>query len=66
LARAEESDVRELAAVLGIRYRQLPSGVFSHSAVITLLDADGIVRARTENLQTLDPDFMRAVSQALE
>lgn len=66
LARAEEADVRELAAVLGIRYRQLPSGAFSHSAVITLLDADGVVRARTENLQTLDPDFMRAVAHTLE
>lgn len=66
LARADEGDVRELAAVLGIRYRPLPGGVFSHSAVITLLDADGVVRARTENLQTLDPDFMRAVSHTLE
>jgi protein SCO1/2 len=65
LARADEGDVRELAAVLGIRYRPLPGGVFSHSAVITLLDADGVVRARTENLQTLDPDFMRAVSHTL-
>ena len=66
LARANEGDVRELAAVLGVRYRPLPGGVFSHSAVITLLDADGVVRARTENLQTLDPDFMRAVSHTLE
>ena len=66
LAKADEGDVRELAAVLGIRYRPLPGGVFSHSAVITLLDADGVVRARSENLQTLDPDFMRAVSHTLE
>lgn len=61
LARAEDSDVRELAAVLGIRYRQLPSGVYSHSAVITLLDDDGVILARTTNLQALDPDFMQTL-----
>jgi protein SCO1 len=66
LARADESHVRELAAVLGIRYRQLPSGVYSHSAVITLLDAEGVIRARTTNLQALDPDFMQAVGRTLE
>jgi protein SCO1/2 len=66
LARASESDVRNLAAVLGIRYRELPGGVFSHSAVITLVDAQGIIRAHTTNLNALDPDFMRAVSAELD
>lgn len=66
LARASEPDVRGLAAVLGIRYRELPGGIFSHSAVITLLDPDGVIRARTTTLSELDPDFMRAVGAALE
>lgn len=65
LARAPESDVRGLAAVLGIRYRELPGPVFSHSAVITLLDADGVIRARTTTLTELDADFMRAVDETL-
>ena len=66
LARADENDVRNLAAVLGIRYRELADGVFSHSAVITLLDADGVIRAHTTQLKELDPDFMGAIRAALE
>ncbi len=65
LARTAEDNVRELAAVLGIRYRPLPDGVFSHSAVIALLDADGVVRARTEMLQELDPQFMQTLRAML-
>jgi protein SCO1/2 len=66
VARASESDVRELAAVLGVRYRELPGGIYSHSAVITLLDAQGVIRARTTTLNALDPDFMQAVDRVLE
>jgi protein SCO1/2 len=65
VARAEENDVRDLAAVLGIRYRALDGGVFNHSSVITLLDADGVIRARTSDLKTLDPEFMRTVEASL-
>jgi protein SCO1/2 len=50
LARAPESQVRELAAVLGIRYRKLDSGAFNHSSVITVLDAKGQVRAHADGL----------------
>jgi len=66
LARAEEADVRNLAAVLGIRYRKLPNGAFSHSTDIILLDADGVIRARTANLSQLDADFMRALRKELQ
>ena len=66
LARASDSDVRNLAAVLGIRYRELPGGVYSHSAVITLVDAQGIIRAQTTNLNAIDPDFLRAVGAELD
>jgi protein SCO1 len=58
--------VRELAAVLGIRYRALRGGAFSHSSMIVLLDEQGIIRARTTNLAELDADFMRAVRAALK
>lgn len=33
--------MRELAAALGVRYRANASGGFDHSAIISLLDADG-------------------------
>lgn len=42
--RAAPADVRRLAVLLGVSYRQLPSGDFDHSNVISVLDADGVVR----------------------
>ncbi|MEO8063547.1 MAG: SCO family protein [Pseudomonadota bacterium] len=66
LARAETSGVRDLAAALNIRYRELENGVFSHSTEIVLLDADGVIRARTSNLTSLDPEFRRAIAAQLE
>lgn len=65
LARAPDSTVREIAAVLGIRYREASPGVFSHSAVITLLDEEGRIVQRTSKLDALDPEFMQAVRSTL-
>lgn len=65
LARTPESSVRELAAVLGVRYREASPGVFSHSAVITLLDAEGRIVQRTTRLDALDAPFMDTVHTAL-
>ena len=66
LARAETADVRRIAAVLGIQYRQLQNHEFSHSSVLVLLDADGRIAARTEKLGEADLDFVAAVTQLLE
>jgi protein SCO1/2 len=38
---AEDGDVLELAAVLGVQYRRLPDGEFTHSNMLTVLDANG-------------------------
>ena len=43
LLRSADMDVRELSAVLGVRYQQEASGMFSHSSSITVLDAEGTV-----------------------
>lgn len=48
LASAPDEQVRELAAVLGVKYRRLPDGHYVHSSVITLLDAEGVARGRWE------------------
>jgi protein SCO1 len=64
LYRADATDVRKLAATLGIQYRQLTGGEFNHSTVLILLDAQGRVMARTEKISAVDPVFMKAV-QAL-
>jgi protein SCO1/2 len=47
--RTGEDSVREIAALLGIRYSVLPDGELSHSPVIALLDADGTLVTRMEN-----------------
>jgi protein SCO1/2 len=52
--RTSKDSVREMAALLGIRYSFLPSGDISHSQVIALLDHSGTVVARLENA-TGDP-----------
>ena len=38
-----EDDVREMAALLGVRYQQMPDGEFAHSNIITVLDSDGVI-----------------------
>ena len=41
LLRGKEDDVRELAALLGINYQRDAKGQFSHSNVISVLNAEG-------------------------
>ncbi|WP_168170404.1 MULTISPECIES: SCO family protein [unclassified Rhodanobacter] len=61
LARPEEGDEGMLAGVLGIAYRPLPSGGFSHNVVVALLDAEGRVIATTDASGAPDPAFVRAI-----
>ena len=61
IARASPSDVRPLAAVLGVRYRQLPDQSFNHSSLIALTDQDGVIKARLEGVGAAEPAFLRQV-----
>lgn len=55
LLRSTDMNVRELSAVLGVRYQQEASGMFSHSSLITVLDADGVIVSQQQALnQGLD------------
>ena len=66
LGTTDDGGVRQTAAALGIRYRQLANGEFNHSSVMILLDADGRILARTEKIGPQpDPDFLAAVKKAL-
>lgn len=66
LARTEKPGVRKLAALLGVRYRELADGEFNHTSALVLLDADGRVLARTEQLGAKpDPAFLAKVKAAL-
>ena len=65
LLRPEPGDVRTLAAILGVRYRELADGEFNHTTTLVLLDAEGRVLARTENIGAAgDPAFKDAVRAA--
>ncbi len=66
LASPRQADVRQVAAVLGIRYRQLADGEFNHTSALVLVDANGRILARTETLGSKpDPAFVAAVRKAL-
>jgi protein SCO1/2 len=65
-ARTAASDVRPLAAVLGVQYRNLPDGDINHSSAILLLDADGREVARTEKLGVPEPVFVQRVVSLVE
>ena len=66
LATPPADDVRSVAAVLGIRYRQLADGEFNHSSMLVLVDANGRILARTEKIGSQpDPDFVAAVRKAV-
>lgn len=58
LAHADESTVRTIAALLNIQYRQLPSGEFNHSTVISLLSPAGEIEATTSSLGHADPGLI--------
>ena len=62
LASVPDDQVRELSAVLGIRYRQLPNGEFNHSSVITLLDAEGRPLERLDGLEAQDEALIAALT----
>ena len=66
LASPRKEDVREVAGVLGVRYRELADGEFNHSSALVLLDAEGRVLARTEKVGSQpDPEFVAEVRRAL-
>ncbi|WP_256646750.1 SCO family protein [Thermomonas paludicola] len=66
LATPPADDVRAVASVLSIRYRQLADGGFNHSSALILIDADGRILARTEKIGSQpDPDFVAAVRKAV-
>ena len=61
IVKASARDVRSLAAALGIQYRELPDHSFNHSAVVSVTDRGGTVRARTSDLNDSDGTFIAAV-----
>ncbi|MRD48997.1 SCO family protein [Caenimonas koreensis DSM 17982] len=61
LARCDEATARKVAAVLGIQYRRLTNGEFNHSTLVTLLDRDGRVAAKSAKLGGADAVLVKGV-----
>lgn len=61
----EPHATRALAALLGVRYRELENGMFSHTNLITVLGPDGAVRQRSEGLGLPVEPAVEAVTAAL-
>lgn len=64
--RTSETSVRELAALLGIRYRPMPDGEISHSPVISLLDRDGVLVTRAEGTAVNAGEIAAAIARLLD
>lgn len=66
LVQPANADLRKLAAVLDVQYRELDDGEFNHSSIITLLDPQGRVLARSSNLGgEPDPELVAMLRKAL-
>jgi protein SCO1/2 len=58
-----QKDVRELSVILGISFKKLREGEYSHSNVITLLDKKGVPVAKIDSLSSDIKVFEDAVAK---
>lgn len=65
LLRGKEDDVRELAALLGINYQRDAKGQFSHSNIITVLNAEGEVAFQQAGLNKDTKETVAAIEKLL-
>jgi protein SCO1/2 len=63
LLTGDEDDVREIAAVLGMRYRQVAGGDFVHSSLITVVDGEGVIRRQQIGLRQDPAESVRVITQ---
>lgn len=64
LAHADERTVRQVAAALGVQYRKLPDGQFSHATQISVLDGRGKILAQSDQLGRADEKLVEAIGVA--
>ena len=64
LLRADEAKVREMALVLGVKYKRDGRGQFSHSNAIFVLDRKGTLAHRRDGLQVDNEATVEAVNRA--
>lgn len=61
---SSEDGVRDLAAVLGVKYQAEDNGEIAHSATIFIIDRDGVVRHRQQGLNPDSHELIAALAQA--
>lgn len=62
----ESNNIRALATVLGVRYRQRADGDFDHSNLVTVLDTQGRIVQRTEGLNRPVDDAVAALIKVID
>ena len=60
---AGEDGVRDLAAVLGVRYRADGGGEFAHSSIVFLIDREGVIRHRQVGVGADASEFLAALAR---
>lgn len=61
---ANEADTRELAAILGVQYKQTPSGDFIHSNLLIAVDSEGRVIAQRDGFEKPVDELAKALNHA--
>ena len=57
LLRADDSNIRRLAGVLGVNYKEVAEGEYSHSNIISLLDKKGVLVSQVNGLNKSTADL---------
>jgi protein SCO1/2 len=65
MLRPQAGDLRAIAGVFGVKYKQLPDGEFSHSTKIILLDRDGVTVASSDQIGRQDVVFLESIKTSL-
>jgi protein SCO1/2 len=63
LLRGDPDDVRELAALLGVIYKQDSNGDFAHSNLITVLNAEGEIIFQKQGVNIDPQEIVRQIEQ---
>jgi protein SCO1/2 len=63
LMTGKKSGIRQLAAVLGVSYKEESPGVFSHANVLSVIDRQGVIVSQINQLNGRTDDMVAKISQ---
>ncbi|NOR19660.1 MAG: SCO family protein [Xanthomonadales bacterium] len=66
LLTADKRSVRQLAGVLGVNYKKMPDGGFSHSNIITLIDEKGVIVTQVNGLNADTSELSKRMKSSLD